>query len=54
LKIAKQAVRASERLPLEDGLAYERDLFCLCFSSEDEKEGVQAFLEKRPAQWRGR
>jgi enoyl-CoA hydratase len=54
LRVAKEAVRASERLPIEDGLAYERDLFCLCFSSEDKQEGVAAFLEKRPAVWRGR
>jgi enoyl-CoA hydratase len=54
LKVAKEAVRASERLSIEDGLAYERDLFCLCFSSADKEEGVAAFLAKRPAQWQGR
>ncbi len=54
LKVAKEAVRASQRLPVEEGILYERDLFCLCFSSEDKKEGVAAFLEKRPAEWQGR
>ncbi len=54
LKVAKEAVRASQKLPIEDGIAYERDLFCLCFSSEDKEEGVKAFLEKRPAAWKGR
>jgi enoyl-CoA hydratase len=54
LKVAKEALRASERLSIEDGLAYERDLFCLCFSSADKQEGVEAFLAKRPAQWQGR
>ncbi len=54
LKVAKEAVRASQRMPLEEGLLYERDLFCLCFSSEDKQEGVAAFLEKRPADWKGR
>lgn len=54
LKLAKQAIRASQRLSIEDGLLYERDLFCLCFSTEDMKEGVTAFLEKRPADWKGR
>jgi enoyl-CoA hydratase len=54
LKVAKEAVRASERLSIEDGIAYERDLFCLCFSSADKEEGVAAFLAKRPAQWSGR
>jgi enoyl-CoA hydratase len=54
LKIAKEAVRASQRLSIEDGLAYERDLFCLAFSTEDKKEGVKAFLEKRRAEWKGK
>jgi enoyl-CoA hydratase len=54
LKIAKEAIRASERLSIEDGINYERDLFCLAFATADKEEGVQAFLEKRPAQWQGR
>ena len=54
LKVAKEAVRASQRLPVEEGILYERDLFCLCFSTEDKEEGVAAFLEKRPAEWKGR
>ncbi|MCB1034129.1 MAG: enoyl-CoA hydratase/isomerase family protein, partial [Acidobacteria bacterium] len=53
LRVAKEAVRASERMPIEEGILYERDLFCLCFSTEDKKEGVEAFLQKRPAQWQG-
>jgi len=54
LRVAKQAVRASETMSLDDGIRYERDLFCLCFSSEDKDEGVAAFLEKRQAEWKGR
>lgn len=54
LRIAKEAVRASQRLAIDDGILYERDLFCLCFSTEDKEEGVAAFLEKRPPQWKGR
>lgn len=54
LKVAKEAIRASERMGIEEGLLYERDLFCLCFASEDKKEGVAAFLEKRQATWTGR
>lgn len=54
LKVAKEAIRASQRLAIEEGIAYERDLFCLCFSSEDKKEGVEAFLGKRQAEWKGR
>lgn len=54
LKVAKEAMRAAERLSIEDGISYERDLFCLCFSSKDKEEGVAAFLDKRPAAWTGR
>ncbi len=54
VRVAKEAMRASERLNIEDGIVYERDLFCLCFSTEDKKEGVAAFLEKRAAEWKGR
>jgi enoyl-CoA hydratase len=54
LKVAKESIRASERLAIEEGLLYERDLFCLCFSSKDMAEGVAAFLEKRAASWTGR
>lgn len=54
VKVAKEAIRASEKLSIEEGITYERDLFCLCFSTEDKKEGVEAFLAKRPASWTGR
>lgn len=54
VRVAKEAVRASERLTIEEGVRYERDLFCLCFSTEDKDEGVAAFLEKREAAWTGR
>ena len=54
LRVAKEAIRASQRLPVEEGVLYERDLFCLCFSTEDKGEGVAAFLEKRQAEWKGR
>ena len=54
VKVAKEAIRASEKLSIEEGITYERDLFCLCFSTEDKKEGVEAFLAKRGANWKGR
>ena len=54
LRVAKEAIRASQRMAVEEGILYERDLFCLCFSSADKDEGVAAFLEKRAAQWKGR
>ncbi|MEM7483080.1 MAG: enoyl-CoA hydratase-related protein [Acidobacteriota bacterium] len=54
LRIAKEAVHAAAQFPLNDGIRYERDLFCLAFSTEDKAEGVDAFLNKRPAAWQGR
>jgi enoyl-CoA hydratase len=54
LKVAKEAIRASEKMGIEEGVNYERDLFCLCFSTADKEEGVKAFLEKRQPQWTGR
>ena len=54
VRVAKEAMRSSERLGIEEGIVYERDLFCLCFSTEDKKEGVDAFLNKRRAEWKGR
>ncbi len=53
-RVAKEAMRASERMSIEEGILYERDLFCLCFSTEDKAEGVSAFLAKRQAEWKGR
>ncbi|HEX7241465.1 MAG TPA: enoyl-CoA hydratase-related protein [Longimicrobiaceae bacterium] len=54
LRMAKAAVRAAAEMPLSAGLAYETELFVTCFGSEDKREGVSAFLEKRPAEFRGR
>jgi len=54
IRMAKLAVKAASRMPLEQGLAYEASLFGMVFTSEDKEEGVKAFLEKRPAQWKGR
>jgi enoyl-CoA hydratase len=54
LRMAKAAVRAAAEMPLSAGLPYETELFVTCFASEDRQEGVAAFLEKRPAEFRGR
>ncbi|HEV2733317.1 MAG TPA: enoyl-CoA hydratase-related protein [Longimicrobiaceae bacterium] len=54
LRRAKAAVRAAAEMPLAAGLAYETELFVTCFGSDDKREGVAAFLEKRPAEFTGR
>jgi enoyl-CoA hydratase len=47
----KEAVDRSFESPLSDGLLFERRLFQAGFSLADQKEGMQAFLDKRPAQF---
>jgi enoyl-CoA hydratase len=54
VRLAKAAVRASSRLPLNQGLRYEQSLFALAMASEDKEEGVRAFLEKRDPRWKDR
>ncbi len=54
LQLIKEAVRASVRQPLDEGLRLETSLFGLAFSSEDKKEGVSAFLAKRKAEFTGK
>jgi len=54
VRAAKAAVRATSDLPLTDGLRYERDRFEALFATDDQDEGMDAFLEKRRAVWTGR
>jgi enoyl-CoA hydratase len=54
LQMAKSAIRAAAEMPMAAGLAYETELFATCFASDDKREGVAAFLEKRPASFTGR
>jgi enoyl-CoA hydratase len=54
LRLAKESVNQSLELPLGEGLAVERKNFYFLFATEDQKEGMRAFLEKRRAQFKGR
>jgi len=49
-----EAVTRGVRLPLEDGLKLEAELFAQLFDTEDVREGTRAFLEKRAPLFRGR
>jgi enoyl-CoA hydratase len=51
---AKEAIKQADELPLSAGLQHERRAFYLLFASEDQGEGMAAFVEKRPPQWKGR
>ena len=53
-RLAKEAILKAFDTTLEVGLDYERKLFYLLFSTEDHTEGIQAFLGKRPAVFKGR
>jgi len=54
LRMAKEAVNAAYEMSLTDALAHERRLFYLLFASQDQKEGMAAFLEKRSPDFTGR
>lgn len=54
LSLAKEAVKLASRSSLDEGLRREVDLFALCFSTEDKNEGVNAFLEKRKPEFKGK
>jgi enoyl-CoA hydratase/carnithine racemase len=47
-------MRAGAQLPIADALQAERSEFVALFSTEDAQEGITAFMQKRPAEWKGR
>lgn len=50
----KEMVNAAFELPLAQGVRFERRLFHGLFGTEDQKEGMSAFVEKRPGKWTGK
>ncbi len=52
--LIKRAVQTGAEMPFELALALERELQAQLFASEDAKEGIAAYVEKRPAQFKGR
>jgi len=53
ISLVKEAVRRGLATDLEAGMEIEADLFGLAFATSDFKEGTKAFLEKRPAEFKG-
>jgi enoyl-CoA hydratase len=54
VKYTCEAIERGVEMPQEEGLFLEATLFGLCCATEDMREGTAAFLEKRPAQFRGK
>jgi len=54
VRLAKEAVQAAFETSLTEGLELERKNFFLLFASEDMREGMRAFIEKRKAEFQGR
>jgi enoyl-CoA hydratase len=54
VKLAKESVLKAFDTTIEGGLEFERKNFYLLFSSEDQKEGMKSFVEKRKPEWKGR
>jgi enoyl-CoA hydratase len=52
--VAKESVNRAFETTLGEGIRFERRLFHSLFATDDQKEGMAAFVEKRPAKFRNR
>lgn len=54
VRYAKACIDRGLQMDIDDGIAVENELFAMCFATEDQKEGMTAFLEKRSASFRNK
>lgn len=54
VKYSKACIDRGMQMSIEEGIAVENELFAMCFATEDQKEGMKAFLEKRPASFKNK
>ena len=54
VRLAKEAVLKAFDTTIEGGLEFERKNFYLLFASDDQKEGMKAFVDKRKPDWKGK
>ncbi len=54
VRLTKESVQRGQDMDLDNACILEKELFALCFATEDQKEGMSAFLEKRKAEFKNR
>jgi enoyl-CoA hydratase len=54
IRVAKKMINQAFERTLSDGLSEEKQQFYNLFATEDQREGMQAFIEKRKPEWKGR